>query len=416
MTKNELIEIIKVGENVSVEFKLEEINNKRLAKEICGLCNAKGGFILLGVDDFGEIVGCNRPDNEERVMNICCDSIEPKLFPAYYECIIDKKKIVIIRLLETNDKPYAIKKNNSYSYYIRIGTTCREAGRNELLRLFQKSSFLPYEILERKDATIKNIDLNRFKEYLRRLYIEVDEKDLYQVMINKKFMRKNNIPTLAGLALFGKDIKSICPMLKVDIVKFDTDEIDYHIVNQRTFYGALLNNYDENSDIAQLGLIDKCLDYIKVNLKMSVKFQYASRQTSFEYPLESIRELLVNCLAHRDYTIEGEGVRVFIYNNRLEFISPGGLPNSIDLDSLRESLKYGVVPTYARNPVIVEVLKQFGYIENIGMGIYKKVYVLMNQLNQTTPLLEDTGRLFKVTLFNGINNASHQSESLDGQK
>jgi len=398
MTKSELLEIIKTGENASVEFKLEDIKNNRLAKEICGFCNALGGVILLGIDDVGEIIGCNRSDNEERVMNICYDLIEPKIFPDYFECIIDNKKIIVIRLLETDDKPYAIKKNNAYSYYIRIGTTCREAGRNELLRLFQKSSFLHYEILERKEASIKHIDINRFKEYLRKLFIEVDEKNLYQVMINKKLMSKNRIPTLAGLALFGKNIQSVCPMLKVDIVKFEKDDLDYQIVNQRTFHGALLNSYDENGEISDLGLIDKCLDFIKVNLKLSVSFQHASRQTSFEYPVESIRELLVNCFAHRDYTIEGEGIRVFMYNNRLEFISPGGLPNSIDLDSLKDSLNYGVVPTYSRNPVIVEVLKRFGYIENIGMGIYKKVYVLMKKMHQTEPLLEDTGRLFKVTI------------------
>ncbi|ETR70269.1 MAG: hypothetical protein OMM_08935 [Candidatus Magnetoglobus multicellularis str. Araruama] len=117
-------------------------------------------------------------------MNICYDLIEPKIFPDYFECIID---------------------------------------------------------------------INRFKEYLRKLFIEVDEKNLYQVMINTKLMSKNRIPTLAGLALFGKNIQSVCPMLKVDIVKFEKDDLDYQIVNQRTFHGALLNSYDENGEISDLG-------------------------------------------------------------------------------------------------------------------------------------------------------------------
>jgi len=399
MTKNELLEIINNGETISVEFNLEDVKNKALAKEICAICNHGKGLIFIGVDDLGAIIGCQRTDNEERIMNICNDLITPRICPDYMECFIENKRLVVVKINKTPDKPYAILKNNAYKYYTRLGTSCREADRNELLRLFQRSSLLHYEILERKNATIDNIDIYKFKEYLNRLFVSVDETDIHKVMINKKLLTKEKIPTLAGLVLFGKNIETICPMLKVEIVKFANNDSDYHIINQRSFYGALLNSYDDNGNISQLGLIDKCMDYIKINIKMSSHLNLASRETHFEYPIETIRELLVNCLAHRDYTIEGEGIRIFIYRNRIEFISPGGLPNSIDVQSLQNSLSYGVVPTYARNPIIVEILKRFAYIENIGMGIYKKVYVLMKKHNNTEPTLEDTGQLFRVIIW-----------------
>ena len=400
MKKSEIFQIIEKGENIHTEFKLEDVNNERLIKEICGFCNSDGGILILGVDDFGQIIGCSRNDNEERIMNMISDNLEPKFIPEYLESIIDNKKICIVKIGKKPDKPYSVKKKNANKYYIRRGTTCREADRNELLRLFQKSALLHYEILERKDSTINQIDFSKFQEYLKRIYVNISKEDAIKVMTNKKFLSKNKIPTIAGLVLFGNDFCNELPsILKVDIVKFSGIESDYNIINQRSFYGSLLNLYDENGNISQLGLIDKCIDYIKINIKSKSQLNQARREMDFEYPIETIRELLVNCFAHRDYTIEGEGIRIFIYDDRMEFISPGGLPNTIDIEDLTNSFKYGVVPTYARNPIIVDVLKIFGYIENIGMGLYKKVFKLLKKFNNTIPVLEDTGRLFVVKIF-----------------
>ncbi|CAN2040141.1 putative Histidine kinase [Candidatus Magnetomoraceae bacterium gMMP-15] len=399
-TKDEILNIIHSGEGPKIEFKLDDVRNETIAREICAFCNAGGGSLVLGVDDAGTIIGCKRNDNEERVMNLCYNLIEPHVFPDYNEIYIEDKRIAIVQLKDSFDKPYALCKGSHRQYFIRMGSTCREAGRTELLRLFQNSAFLHYEILERKGASLEEIDMFRFKEYLRRLFLEVESTDqIQQIMNNKRFLSHNKIPTLAGLALFGRNHIDSLPMLKVDIVRFSGDDQNYDIINQRTFSSALLNSYEENSNVNQFGLIDKCMDFLRVNMDLKVELEGARRKEYFDYPIETIRELLVNALVHRDYTIEGEGIRIFIYNNRMEFISPGGLPNSIHIDDLRNALSLGVIPTYARNPILVEVLKLFGYIENIGMGMYKKVYLLLQKYNGTLPVIEDTGRLFRVTIF-----------------
>ncbi len=144
MTKAQLMEIIKNGENSGVEFKRDMIDNRGLAKEIVAFANLSGGRLLLGVDDDGSIVGISKPKLEEWVMTACRDKIRPELIP-YFEIIRDVEpgKDVAVVHVERGWNVHNLWHNNHRSYSIRVGSQSREASPEELERLFQQRGTLP---------------------------------------------------------------------------------------------------------------------------------------------------------------------------------------------------------------------------------------------------------------------------------
>jgi ATP-dependent DNA helicase RecG len=110
-----------------------------------------------------------------------------------------------------------------------------------------------------------------------------------------------------------------------------------------------------------------------------------------EYPLEALRELLVNSVAHRDYNLQGDNIHVHLFAGRIELHSPGDLPGPMNLDNLLEA-------RFSRNAVIMQVLADMGFVERLGYGL-KRVMELVRQNNLRLPLFEEIASTFRVTLF-----------------
>jgi len=147
MTKTELLELIKNGENSGIEFKRDTLDNRALANELVAFANLRGGRVLLGVDDDGSVVGVTRDRSEEWVMTICRDKIRPELIP-YYEIIrdVESGKDVAIVQVERGWAVHHVWHNNHRTYFIRVGTQSREASSEELERLFQQRGAFRLEV------------------------------------------------------------------------------------------------------------------------------------------------------------------------------------------------------------------------------------------------------------------------------
>jgi ATP-dependent DNA helicase RecG len=109
-------DIIVAGESSRVEFKEDTVHNDRLAIEIIAFANFKGGLILLGVSDSGELTDLTREDNEERILNLCSSTIKPLLIPEYQAIILDGKRIAVITVDTRREKPYAFLRGGQRSY------------------------------------------------------------------------------------------------------------------------------------------------------------------------------------------------------------------------------------------------------------------------------------------------------------
>src|SRR5690606_27037385 len=118
------------------------------------------------------------------------------------------------------------------------------------------------------------------------------------------------------------------------------------------------------------------------------------REESYEYPMEAARELLINAVAHRDYSIRGDNIRMFMFSNRMEVYSPGGLPGPMTLENLRNE-------RFSRNPIIVQVLADMNFIEKLGYGV-DRVMDLMRAKNLRAPDFHERSGGFEVVIYNAL--------------
>ncbi len=397
LDQNRLFELIRNGENSFVEFKDDAVANEKLAREITAFANHRGGYLLLGVGDGGEITGLGRVDNEERVMNLCADLITPPLAISYYELTVDEKKVAIIEIETGHNKPYAVqatvmvdgRKKKIQTYYQRYGSTSREiAARDELQRLFQASANIHYEIVPVAGAKVSDLDLSAVAEFMlnfRNLEIsQFDEPALQRLLENLSLVAKTDFglqPTIAGLLLFGKNkVSRWLPQNGIDCVKIHGNDISAAIDDTKFFERHAVANLEDT------------LAFIKRYNTQSFTIAGVRRIDAFDYPEKALRECLVNALAHRDYIIAGARIRVHIFEDRIEIRSPGGIPNSLSL----EKIKLGL--TYHRNPILMQFFSDARLSERLGRGI-PSIFQQMKENGSPEPVLEDFEEEFRITLY-----------------
>ncbi len=359
MTTDELLNIIRQGESKRVEFKVELDRPERIAEEIVAFANMEGGMILFGVDDGGVVVGLSPSDrarglraDEEYLINITRNNCEPSLLVEVDEINIDGKSVLVLKVPIGWDKPYRAKHNSRY--FIRVGSTKREATREEQFRLFQAGDFLKYDFFPISFTTIGDIDKDKVRRYFSRIYErefqdKIDENLLVNLEIFTRVMGEPRA-TAGGMLVFGKEPQRFLPQSGIDLARYAGTEISHEIIDRANLDGTL----DE--------LIDKAVVFVKRNTRNSGTIVDTKRVDVSEYPMDVVREAITNAVAHRDYSIAGSRIRVFIFDDRLEIISPGRLPNTINLENI-------AYRQYSRNRLIMEYLLKLGYVERLGTGI-----------------------------------------------
>jgi ATP-dependent DNA helicase RecG len=408
VTKLELLEIIKNGENSGVEFKQDIIENRALAKELVAFANLRGGQVILGVEDDGTIVGTTRTSLEEWVMTTCRDKIRPELIP-YFEIIRDVEpgKNVAVVKVEPGWNVHHVWHNQHRTYYIRVGTQSREASTEELERLFQQRGSLRLEIRPVSGSGIEDLDLRRLRDYFGRIRQQEvpqdeDTSSWRVLLVNTEILSSDgeSFPgTVAGLLLFGKNPNKFLPQAGIDAASYPGREKDYDATERATLRGPmvpLMRRQDGQVELVEAGLVEQASDFIRRNTKVTVQLvSGVRRMEKREYPEEAIREAIVNALVHRDYLLSASDIELSIYEDRLEIISPGRLPNGITPERMRTGTRA------ARNQLLKDVMRDYGYLEHMGMGIPRKIIKSMREQNGTEPDLVEAEERFTVKLWRG---------------
>ena len=406
MTKIELREQILYGENSCVEFKRDDVHPTSLAKEMSALLNLKGGFILLGVEDNGEISGISADPKltEERVMNIAQNNIQPSVIPAFFSIKIDDDNSVgVIQLSpDTSSKPYKARKSNVWVTYIRVGSTSREATRQQEMRLYQSAGLVNYETKPVLNTGLGSLDLQRIVNYLKFIleipvpsYDEIHEWE--QILLNSDLLIETDhgiCASVAGLLLFGKNPNRRLPQAGVTATVFPGTEKDYNTIDEEIIRGPLVPLFAENRSIIGSGVIDRATAFVNRNMDSVARLEGARRRLKKAFPIDAVREAIVNAATHRDYMHEGTDIELSMYSDRLEIISPGDLPNGVTI----EKMKQGIVRV-TRNEFLKQTLQNCRYIEHLGLGVQKRIIQSMQKHNGTDPdLIEEEDR-FKVCLW-----------------
>ena len=290
--------------------------------------------------------------------------------------------------------------NNRHAYYIRVGTQSREPTPEELSRLFQQRGTFRAELRPVSGSTIDDLDRRRVKDYFERVRqqdvpADGDEAGWRTLLANTEIMVEDGA-SLSGILLFGNAPNRFLPQAGIDAAAFPGLEKDYAAKERRVLRGPMTPLMDRHGAVLEAGLVDQALEFIRRNTPISASLEDGARRIERPaYPDEAVREAVVNALVHRDYLLANTDVELATYRDRLEIISPGRLPNGITPERMRAGTRA------ARNQLLKDVMRDYGYLEPMGMGVPRKIVRGMREHNETDPDLVEEGERFIVRLFAG---------------
>ena len=408
MNKTEVLEYITNRENSCVEFKRDDCQPDSLAKEMAALLNLKGGVILLGVEDDGEISGLtrSRTATEEWVMNIARQNLQPGTNPVWTCLEIEQgKEVGIIEFAaDSLGKPYKARRGNAWVTFTRVGSTLREATREEEGRLYQAARIIRYETKMVHNTEFDDFDHARIKNYFQHVLkraapAQTENANWRQLLLNSDLLIADEGmvgASVAGLLLFGKNPNRQVPQAGVTAVAFLNTVKQYDTGDEEIIRGPLVSRISKRGKSIEKGVIDRTVDFVERNMGSIAHLEGGRRRRKKAYPMDAVREAVVNAVAHRDYSHEGTDIEVSLYSDRLEIISPGQLPTGMTVEKMRE----GVV-RMARNQLLKEILRDYGYIEHYGMGVRNRIIESVRRHNGTEPDLVEEETRFLVRLWKG---------------
>jgi len=406
MLKAELLEIIANGENSGVEFKRDDIRTEQLAKDIVAFANVQGGRILLGVEDDGEITGLQNDKTQEWVLNVFRDKVHPQIILFYEEIQIETDiRVAVVTIATGISKPYVVRHNNREDVYIRMGDRSELATREQQLRLFASGGLLHVEVLPVAGTSLSTIDRERIDYYLRTIINDPEmpatDAEWTERLLGLGLMAEdglgNTVCSIAGLVCFGITPRHYLRQAGLRIMAFSGDDKEYQAQLDVVLDGPLVGRWQTTqSGLRQLvdaGLIEKFSSTIEpfISRESGKIDKNMRREKTFFYPWEAIRETVINALAHRDWS-RSVDIEVTNYSDHLEVVSPGKLQNSMTISKMVAGQRS------PRNTLIMEILRDYGYVDSRGMGVRTKVIPLMKKFNQIDPIFEATDDYLKTIL------------------
>ena len=423
MNRQELAEMIHNGENSGVEFKRADVRPERLAREIAALLNHEGGYVLLGVEDDGAVTGLARPpkQTEERIMEVARTHVRPAATPYWETIDWGGLRVGIVSLpADAPDKPYKAKRGSAWVTQVRAGTTTRDATDEEEARLYMQAGRIPYDRRPVSGASFEDLDRRRLVNYFRDLRRQDcppdDDRDSWmRLLVNSELMvedRGRAMPNAAGLLLFGARPNRWLPQTGISAASYSGAEKDYDAKARATLRGPLVplypapasdfdrpypwmpRTFSDYGRTVESGVLEGALDFVRRNSEVKAWIgDTGQRQERWDYPLETVREALVNAVAHRDYTITVTDIELSLYADRLEIVSPGHLPNTVTVEKMRTGCRA------ARNELTRDVLRDYRYVEASGLGVPRKIVAGMRAHNGTDPDLIEEEHRFTVRLW-----------------
>ncbi len=394
MTETELTEIIACGETSKVQFKELLDNKDSIAGEMVAMSNADGGQIFFGVKDkTGEICGLDYAQIQEignKLAVIASDFVKPQIFITTEVVTIqsgNRKKRVLVATIEKGiAKPY--KDKNGVIWVKQGGDKRKLTDNNEQIRLFQQSGQLYVDEMIVPFTSWEDVDKEKVIEYLFKIDgFERDTEDITPLLCKNINILKDNRLTLGGLLFFGKKPQKYRPAFCVKAVSFFGNELAG-------------TQYRDSQEIT--GTVPKMFDevmyFFNRNLHHTQQGQNFNKDGILEISETALQELVQNALTHRDYSINAP-IRVFIFDNRIEIISPGCLPNSLTI----ENIKMG--NAVVRNNLIVSYSSKLMLYKGLGSGIVRALKMQPDIIFEN----DRDGQLFKVVIMRKKLDFSSQS-------
>ena len=376
-------------ENQYFDRKSARKDDKEIAKHISAFANSAGGKLVIGIEDDGEVTGFKRDgardiENFERAaLTTCTPTPIVRKDRIHVVNSSGEDDLILVLDIEASTS-HSVARSSDDEVFLRQNDRSVRLKREQVLALEYDKGQRVFEDEVIEDSSLDDVDhevLDRYKEILG-----TDAPD-EQVLRSRRFMRDGRL-TVAGALLFAQDPSVMMPQARVRVLRYDGVKMEtgerLNITKERFFCGPLPK------------VIQGAYELISSTLR---EFQFLGPDGKFqtvpEYPEFAWFEGLVNAVTHRDYSFRGDYIRVSMFDDRLEIVSPGALPNIVTLDNMRTT-------RYSRNPRIARTLVEFGWVRELNEGV-KRIYTEMQDSLLNDPAYtEPGGTKVQLTLENNI--------------
>jgi ATP-dependent DNA helicase RecG len=336
--------ILKKGAGTTIEFK--EIMQEKEFKTISGFSNTEGGILFCGVSDKGDIVGFDC--SEESVQSITHKIVDKMGIRPVISCFEYDGKTILRIDIAKSPNPISYKGK----YYKRVRNTTKRISKDELGDFFSRGS--NWDGLT-NDYSLDEIDEESVRRFIRNAVqkgrlVADDTADISEILHKLNLLVEGKL-TNAAIILFGKDPQKYFTNAMVRVLRFKNDVN----VSDRRIEGNLFCQAEEAEEAIKNSL----------NVKFEIKGKL-TRDEVWDYPLEAIREALINSIVHRDYFKYGIQTQIKIFDDKIWFFNPGELFGGMTLEKLRDPH-----PSSTRNPLISEIFFKAGLVEVHGSGIHQ---------------------------------------------
>ncbi|MFN8439159.1 MAG: ATP-binding protein [Caldilineaceae bacterium] len=363
---------------------LAEADPLLIAETLVAFANSEGGTLVLGAEPGGVVGSITVADVADDALRSALRLCKP---PVQTQWDHEQRTGGIVVLLRV-DRSGNVHSLSDGRVLVRRGVENVPADRSDVDQLMNVRSPLAFELQPTAGAQRDDLDENVIEEYLEkrqkrnpRSAILPKDKLLQQIGA----ITEDKTPTNSGILLFGKEPQLFLPQSRAVFVKFSDTA-------PRGPGGSFGYGRREELIGPLPKIIDRAYRVMWEEMDKRAVVRGLVREEQLEYPESAVREALVNAVAHRDYQMSGRSIEIRMYTDRMEIISPGGLPAHITLDNIVEE-------HYSRNPRLVNGLYQWGYIEELGLGIDRMIEDMV-ALGHPPPKFDAKPHLFTVTLYN----------------
>jgi ATP-dependent DNA helicase RecG len=370
-------ELLAGSENDRLIFFPAKSNSAAIAEGLVSMANAHGGLAVVGVTKNGK----SQPDNDaaelqDRVFQAGLLADPPLILPTPQTFEIEGNPVVFTQVPPGLPHIYSLQGR----YLTRAAGQNRPLTTPELRRLLSDRAEASFESGLIEGAVLDDLDRAQIRRYLETIQVGPQE-DVAQLLVSRGCVLNTSdgdyLPTVAGILLFGRDPQRFLRSAEIVCVRYPGPEMSDEFVRQE-ITGTLGDQ------------IRQAEAFVVGNMRRVMRITGMTREDVHEFPVAVVREAIVNAVAHRDYSIRGEGIRLLMFSDRLEVYSPGRLPGHVTLENLLNE-------RYSRNGAVVAVLSDLGYIERLGYGIDRMI-AAMASLGLPLPEFSETAAGFLVVL------------------
>lgn len=382
-----ILDLTAKGESETLEFKRSF--DKDAIEAITAFANTKGGILLVGVEDNGNIVGT--PVNKETIQNWINNvkqATVPSVIPDMEPVEVGNKEVVFIKVAEYPVKPVAVKGR----YIKRVKNSNHHMNITEVADLHLKTFNTSWDYYIDDNHSLEDISLEKVRNFIERANIRKDSKitdDPVRVLKKYELIREDKI-TYGGYLLFMENHSALTT---IELGHFQSPTI---IKDSITLKEDLFSE------------VEAVMDFIKKHINKAYIFTgELRREEKWDYPLDAIREIVINAIVHRDYRDSSDSV-FKIFKDRIEFYNPGRLPEGLSV----EKLLSGDYTSTIRNKKIAEIFKEADLIEKYGSGI-ARILDGFERHGSPTPKFEEIGNGFRATAFKEIINDDRENDRIN---